>query len=811
MHIPHRLTPKRSAEHLFETSSPSGYSQNHGIRGGNNVIQPYPELNPAPTRGIVCTYNSNDNLLAPSDVERWIRLTRLAFKTAKIDVVVNTVSAPWVNRWLLFAESLDVRLSVRTHSEECLQHVPTWAKRGLLDVLLVLENNRWENALPRLEHWKKAEVPLRIEWVVRSCGRSRWQEALSRFRDYNVRRVDIVLTDPLIAPHAQMASPAPLVPEIFQEATEFAEALHTTEIECNLLDIPFCAVGEASRPFVVNSPQRILEHGFYEQASHALAVKIFNMGTLRARLVLQMLLGQYASYGDPIDRKLLPWILDHPWIRARVLAAKKLSRLLPWFSKSQEPVPPAASAPRTKTTLPEECRLCALRRICDHADTLPRTVRFERRTVQGERVVDPLTYRTRRIVYQDAVDQERQKTVTHYKDLVEEARRVISSRPPDIQVGSLDYRIEGHWALQLPDSVRWFSISHTEKTSTPLARLQPPFTLTASFGSGIADFIGFSFGRHRKILTPMTAFSHQLTLHVAKDGRYVFLRDNIPVSPTIFSGLYYVPERLNGVLEPALSIWNIDDVIGTQGIGIWVSSQNLPAPNTVKYSVIIVCARYARRLQAALLNLAHQQGIPLNAIEVIVAYIPGLDAVEDVLNSIEKVCPSLRIVRAPFSSEDAAAKGFLINESVKMASGEWIVLLDADILLPPTWFAAMENVPENVSFVIPDGRKMLSPDITARILLGFIHPWMEWESLINAQGEYRRVEVDGTPIGYCQCVRKHCFDQVQYEEMQHFEGADWRFGKEIREKFGRELRLSGIPVIHLDHGGSHWYGSATHW
>jgi hypothetical protein len=29
----------------------------------------------------------------------------------------------------------------------------------------------------------------------------------------------------------------------------------------------------------------------------------------------------------------------------------------------------------------------------------------------------------------------------------------------------------------------------------------------------------------------------------------------------------------------------------------------------------------------------------------------------------------------------------------------------------------------------------------------------------------------------------------------------------MREKFGVERRLSGHPVLHLEHGGSKWYGA----
>ena len=115
-----------------------------------------------------------------------------------------------------------------------------------------------------------------------------------------------------------------------------------------------------------------------------------------------------------------------------------------------------------------------------------------------------------------------------------------------------------------------------------------------------------------------------------------------------------------------------------------------------------------------------------------------------------------------------------------------------------------------MSFVIPDGRKMLSRETTSRILLGDIEPWRQWDELMSGPGEHRRAEADGVPIGYCQCARKACFDQVQYEEMAHFEGADWRFGKDMRERYGQEHRLTGLPVLHMDHGGSQWYGTQHH-
>jgi len=149
----------------------------------------------------------------------------------------------------------------------------------------------------------------------------------------------------------------------------------------------------------------------------------------------------------------------------------------------------------------------------------------------------------------------------------------------------------------------------------------------------------------------------------------------------------------------------------------------------------------------------------------------------------------------------------VINESVRAASGEWIVLLDADTILAPNMFAKMEEVADTSDFIVPDGRKMLTAETTARVLLGELQPWRDWEALLESPGEYRLREADGVPIGYFQCVRKTCMKKVQYMELDHFEGADWWFGYHMRESFGQETRLSGVPVLHLEHGGSQWYGT----
>jgi hypothetical protein len=170
----------------------------------------------------------------------------------------------------------------------------------------------------------------------------------------------------------------------------------------------------------------------------------------------------------------------------------------------------------------------------------------------------------------------------------------------------------------------------------------------------------------------------------------------------------------------------------------------------------------------------------------------------------------LRILRSPFPERNATSKGFMINESLKMAAGEWIVFLDSDVILPPDFFAHLGRVPKDANFIAPDGRKMLDPETTAKVLLGEIEPWRSWQDLLNGRGEYRAREAEGVPIGFCQVVRASCLDTVKYEEHENFEGADWSFGAAMRDAFGHEFRLSGVPVLHLDHKGSQWYGAQRH-
>ena len=79
--------------------------------------------------------------------------------------------------------------------------------------------------------------------------------------------------------------------------------------------------------------------------------------------------------------------------------------------------------------------------------------------------------------------------------------------------------------------------------------------------------------------------------------------------------------------------------------------------------------------------------------------------------------------------------------------------------------------------VAPEGRKLLTRETTARILLGEPTPTPNGRPSSKAPANTASARL-GVPIGYCQCVRT-CFETVKYEEHEHFEGANYRFAVDM--------------------------------
>jgi len=770
-------------------------------------------------RGLVLAQNAKGKPVFTVDLERWIRLNRVVYKTEKIDVLWHGCDLARFAALTPVARELDAVLSLRT---DCADPPPPAAALRAAEP--------WDLFLcpptadfPHLESWlataKEAECAVRVQL---SGPFERDLDVLavaSRLAESGVVSVNIAAHDPFTG--NSPARNAEHTKSSVERMNALAAACHGRGIETNLLWLPFCEVTGENRKLALNSRQFFHDHQHYQRESWEFARRLHRKHPARIRLAVLMNLEQTTSTANPIDRILLPWVMEHPWARARMWAFHKLTRHRGWgMSRTIQDPSPAQQTLAAERAMQERrrakgpvCADCSLRRICDGlTPDLKQALPGLAITAQdGEAAIDPFHFVEDRPRYYDAIDAVR-RNASALEELADAANALVLNRPPDREVSAFDYRVEGTWSWPLPGCLRWFSFTNSEKISTPLARLDPPFTLSITVGGGIAEYVGFALGKGCRLVCPMTAFSHRVMLHVEADGRYVLLRDGTAVSPVQFAGSYYAPVRLGKGLEPRISIWNIDGTIGTQAVYLWEGERAPePEPAAVRFSVVVVSTRYARRLQACLENLVHQTGVRLGEIEVIVAFVPGIDATEDVLDSIQLVHPDLRIVPAAFAPEHAKSKGLLLNECLSKARGEWVLVLDADILLAPNMLSKMAELPEDCAFTIPDGRKMLSRETTAQVLLGEIRPWEQWEELLQSAGEYRMQEADGVPVGYCQCVRRKCLEKVQYEEMHHFEGADWKFGKDMREAFGMEKRLSGVPVLHLDHGSSNWYGAARHY
>ena len=770
-----------------------------------------------PLRGLVTLHNQWGKPFADIDLRRWLRLNRLVFNVEKVDALAHGAAADRVADLLEPAREWDLRVSLRTNCVAPPPELKPLAEKGLFDVFLVPASAD----TPNLDFWlaecKKAGLPIRLQIPAHfSDGAS----IVANAAEFGITSVNVAAFD-AFTPSAHGGSAAQSRAAI-GAIQKLAADLEAAGVECNILRIPFCQFDEARRANVGNSRQYHLDHQQYTKASYEQAVNIYRNAPAAVSKIMLILLARSTFQRSFVDAVLLRLLLQmrlvYGWsaalhkltrhLRNRYLKPKVSGQTIEQIAREIEKVRAHETA-----TLGKVCSQCGLRRICDRD-----TAEFKRalpgldiKAASGDLVVSPMHFTVAQPKYYDALDAKRLALTQGEEALAKEANAVVENRTPDRQIMPYEYTVVGAPWEHLEGGVRWHSITNTEKQSTQLEDVEPPFTLSVTFGGGIAEYIGFSFGRHVKLLCPMEGYRHTVVLHVAADGHYVFLRDGKPVRPVEFEGMFYAPLRLGGRLDPRIAIWNIDAQIVTQFVKIWRGEHtHVPHAEDVKYSIIVVNSRYARRLQAMLRAIANQREIDVRKIEVIIAYIPGLDATDDLIDSMRLTYPDLRILRSPFPAQNANAKGFMINESANMASGEWIVLMDADIVIAPTMFSEIDKVSDTANFVSGDGRLMLSKETTAKILTGEIRPWDRWDELVNTAGEYRYREAHGVPVGFFQCFKRAFFDEVKYAELDHFEGADMWFGMALQGKYGKEVRLSGLPVLHLDHGGSQWYGTTKH-
>ncbi len=767
-------------------------------------------------RGLVLAVNEHGERTDPTTIRQWLRLSTEKFKARKVDLYLPEADERALLPLLEEAAHLGLRLSLRCTPVTPPAILPTLAEAGLLDLALDVSELDAHVLRGWMDQATFVGLPLRLFITAEAISASpddSLMDLLSEAASVQVSLVDS-LTD--------VSTTAALPPDTIEHIISLIRGLRDRGTEIHCLQIPYCQLPEDLWPTVTQHAQWLTHHQYYRPAALEFVRKLKRLTPARMRQAVEIALGEGASFHNRIDDAVLPWVLEHPWYFYWIWFLHKLTRRLPLRRKQPSPFPEdlteleaLVEAHRTeqRKNLGPICAQCRFHPICDHHTELLKQ-RLPGRAIvahPGEPLYDPHAFLDPAVTWYDPIDTQRVQQWSQRAHRVEEAQQRIQRERPTREIPAESYEIQDHKTHRMPASVRWFSFSTAELQSTVLARLSPPFTISVTVGGGMAALMGFAFGRHARLMCPMTAFSHKLTLHVDRDGYYVLLRDGEPVMPTAFEDADLVPEYLGTVVEPRIALTNIDGQIVTQTVLLWEEKPATTPPPPCRHSVVIVCTKYARRLQAALLALAHQEGLEGKGLEVLVGYVPGIDATDDVLDSLAAQCPELTIIRMPFTPQHDRAKGFIINECIDLARGAWITLLDADIMLPPDYFARLDREPEDTRFVVPDGRHMLSPETTARVLLGLSHPWADYDALLESDGEYRHHESEGVPPGFCQSVRRAVLEKIRYQELDHFEGSDWWFSAQVIECFGKETRLEGLRVLHLDHGGSQWYGTDRHY
>jgi hypothetical protein len=767
-------------------------------------------------RGLVCGGNRHGQAFRVTALKQWLRLSQTGYKTEKIDLLADSQPRGTVVDLLEFAAAENLPASVRVSVAPEEEDLRAYAAAGAADVFYAPAQFR-PHALESLcAACSGLGLPLRIQITRPLFNDIDFKRVREMLWAESIRSINLAPFDPFLP---QRACTRDETQRLLEQTAALAEAAASHGKEVNILRIPFCLLPRERWPETITLMQFYLHHQQYMHEAYDLAQTIHRCSPAGMAAAIEHQLSAGATHYHIIDKVAFPRIISHPKLHVWLWLKHKITRQFARKSGAAAPLPENVDAweaalqqvrAEADRHLAPACRTCDLKRICDHG-TPPLREMLEGATLQpqqAEDVVSPLHFNRDQLKRYDAVDEARLNELEDYEPIAAEARRVIDESTPTRVFGYEDYAIENHWTDRLVGAVRWWSLTTAAYRSTELARIEPPFTLGFTVGGGMAEQAGFSLADHIYLLCPMIGPTHYIALHVRRDGSYVLLRDGQPVRPTEFTGLFRVPRRLGGVLHPRLCLWSIDGQIQTQSPQLWLDSAPVPADTArVKYSVIVPSTRYSRRLQALALGIAHQAGYDLGRIELIVSYVPGLDSNDDLLDSIEAAFPQLRIVRCTFTERHARSRGLMVNEAVRMAAGEWVLLFDSDIVVPPDFFARLDAVPDDTKFIAPDGRKMLPPRETSQILLGECRPWEEFQAFLDGPGELWHREADGVPVGFCQIVRKELLHEFPYAQADHFEGADWEFSQRIYAKYGKEHRLEGCNVLHLDHGGSQWYGA----
>jgi hypothetical protein len=752
-----------------------------------------------------------------TDLHRWLNLLAHGYGVKKVDLLAEVVDVSVVENLLAYAREFQVGVSLRTSGSAGLPDLGALAAAGLVDVLLTPGDLGSPEVAAWLSGCSEAGLPMRLEvgpgalsagWVelvktagvrvvtvtdgglftewdarqASSCERRTFSRALFKKNEEATRErgVPREAARESCAPTGAATRERGVPREAARESCAPAgaatrergvpedalAALEEGDVEVNLLVADASEVPEAWRGHVVDPVWQHLEPAFYHREALAWAVARFEDSPRRVRALSLLAMTRLSRLDNPVDGALMLFLVKYlPALIAPLVFVTKGFRLLRWRGPVEVGTPPVDAAPGAG-----------------------------------------------RKRYLDAVDARRVDALERRRALADRAGEWQRTRTVDRVFESTEWTFRNAFFERLLGVNKIRTVSSRAIHGSRLPWLEVPFMVTATFGGGLAEGIGFGAGRHLRLCCPMVDTTHQITLFVDEQGDYVLLRDGQVVTPLDYGGRFCVPWRFPDAMHLHIQAFNVDESLAVTSVRVWEGERAaLVKPEAVKWSVVVFSTRFARRLQAALLALAHQRDIDLSALEVIVGYVPGVDGTEDTLDSVRLAHPELRIVHAAFPEHNLKSKGFVLNEAMALASGSWITILDSDIILPPDFFATLAREAGEAAFLAPAGRAMLDAAQTARVLTGAAQSWEDWDALREEAPAYREAEnADGVPVGYCQVFRRECLEQARYPEYDHFQGADYEFGAALIRHHGPVKRL-GLPVLHLHHGGRQWYGTQKHY
>jgi len=114
-------------------------------------------------RGIMLAHTRKGRLLTLTTLKKWMRLNANVFKVEKIDYAAGPDGLDYLTELLAFAETSNVRLSLRTSPLDDPTQLASWAEAGLYDLLLCLPSEQDPDVLAAcFDACAKVDLPVRV-------------------------------------------------------------------------------------------------------------------------------------------------------------------------------------------------------------------------------------------------------------------------------------------------------------------------------------------------------------------------------------------------------------------------------------------------------------------------------------------------------------------------------------------------------------------------------------------------------------------------------------------------------------------------